>query len=203
MVGPEAHADIWNTATDWSTVQNPTGAWSYGRKWAAAGEGFDLMSQRWHNVSAGGTGWYLGGTQWAPSVMDSAYAWPGDNTGGIPAMRWTCPTDGIYDIDALFTGADSRGTSVHTYVVVSGAVLWTDRIDSYLGTASMSLPAVSLLAGQHVDFVTAWTGATNAGYNWTTINGTVQTAVPEPSSAALVLGFVPLLVAVRRRRFIH
>jgi hypothetical protein len=188
LVGLEAHASVWNTEADWSTDQNPIGAWSYGRKWSAEGNGFDLMPSRWQNVSAGGTGWYLGGTQWAPSVMDTSYVWPGNNSNGIPAIRWTSPTDGFYDIDAIFTGADSRGVSVYTYVVLDGTVRWSDRIDNYLGTATVSLDSVFLQMGQHVDFVTAWTGVGNADQNWTLIDGTIQTTVPVPG--AILLGTI-------------
>ncbi len=152
------HAATWDATTDYSGANNPNGDWSYGRKFTAGG-GFDLMTVQW-----GGSGWYLGNVgHGGPSILAGPQLWAKNNTNGMPAVRWTSPMDGVYNLDTIFEGTDNRGVDNFVYVAINGNLEFSDRVSSYLDTAEFSLGNISLMAGDNIDFMLKWAGGVNSG----------------------------------------
>lgn len=168
---------VWDVTAQYSSTQNPSGAWSYGWKPAAVGDGFTLMTYKL--VNQDGTFWAraYGGAPGiaAPGFYPSPMLWAGQNTSGLPTIRWTCPSSGTYRIQTTFTATDTAGNRILVSIatgntaLLSGAVLAQGTTAPYDGT-------VSLQAGDHVDFLVAWDSSTPyAPGGWTGITGTVST----------------------------
>lgn len=182
FVGDSSAATSWNIASDWSGVNNPNGAWSYGRKWDMEAGTFDLMTVRWTT-----DGWAsIWGGPYAPSMAWRGNMWSNDNSNGFPVIRWTCPQNGFYSLDAMFWGADNRGVDTLVYVTVNGSVVFDDHIHGYLDAAEFS-SAYSLAAGEHIDFSMRWSGIGSTACNWTVAEATIAQA-PVPTPGALLLG---------------
>ena len=209
LISPVAKASTWDITTDYSSVNNPNGVWEYGRKFTVESNAFDLMLFRWDStgtVPSGGIGWYMG--NWghgAPGMLDGngttvgPRLWAKDNSNGMAVVRWTSPQAGSYSVDALFTGADSRGVDNFVYVAVNDSMVFSDRVSFNLDTAGYSVGNISLQAGDHVDFMIAWAGGVNSEYGWTEVEGTIS-AVPVPAAAWLFgSGLIGLIGFARRK----
>lgn len=176
-------------AGDYSTVNNPSGDWVYGRTTDIAVSTLTTMNVRW------ASGWYLGNAgHGGPSVLDSSgdgpSLWAKDNSNGFPVIRWTAPSSGVFDIVGEFEGNDSRGVDNQVYVVINGTSVFSDAVTSPTDIAPFSVAGVVLAAGDHVDFLLTNTGG-NTEYGWTRVDATI---VPEPSTALLLgLGLGSLL----------
>ena len=114
----------WDLVGQYSIASNPTGAWSYGRKWSATAPGLDVFGVRW-----GSYGWYMGNVgHGGPSIQgvagSSVILWAKNNSNGLACARWTAPFAGRFTLHAAFVGADSRGVDNNVYVVVDGVQLF-------------------------------------------------------------------------------
>ena len=185
---------IWDPAADYSVNNNPSGTWSYGRKWTPEGTGFDSFTVKW-----GSGGWYLG--NWGhggPSIQGTPVdLWAKDNSNGLPALRWTCPQSGVYAFDIQFTGYDSRGVDVDVFTVINGTISFQDHIPANNFSVSF-VQNQNLASGNVVDFVIKWTGGVYSEYSWTTVTGTIQT-VPEPA-LTVILGLGAAIYLRRRKK---
>jgi hypothetical protein len=108
--------------------------------------------------------------------------------GGAAVVRFTAPTAGNYRIDeAIFEyRSDIPGNSV--YVFVNGTKVFEDTTGSRGTQRSMASQMFQLNSTDTIDFIVGSRGgATNS--TTTQLNAIVSeiTAVPEPSSATLVL----------------
>jgi hypothetical protein len=120
-------AESWDASADYSAMNNPSGAWSYGRKWTVEASAMDLFTVRW-----GDSGWYLGNVgHGGPSIQGGANMWAKNNSNGYPCDRWTCPTTGRYNIRGRYNAADARGMDSYVYVVINGSVVFSSRIQQY------------------------------------------------------------------------
>lgn len=182
----------WNIATDYSGSSNPSGAWSYGRKWSATANAMDLFTVQWDSG-----GWYLGNVgDGSPSVSPGGpQLWAKYNDNGLPCIRWTCPETGYYDISGGFTATDNRAAvDVFVYASVNGSIVFSNRFLQYLQSASFTNNLAYLNQGDFVDYTIAWGGTGGGGlYNWTTVAATISTNLtPQTATAtaSVVNGFV-------------
>ncbi|MGO8700411.1 MAG: hypothetical protein ACLQVY_22200 [Limisphaerales bacterium] len=188
MVAAAARAQSWNIATGYSGSYNPNGVWSFGAKSSAAVTGMTLLSVQWGNQ-----GWYLAGSDGAPSMQAGPLLWPWANQWGIPCVRWTCPETGYYDITGNFTGDDSRGEDVYAAITTNGSFIFQSLMTSYLQVAPFTNMLLTLNKGDYVDFTIAWAGNNNSQYNWTGLTAMINTDTnPQAASATadLVNGYV-------------
>ncbi len=162
---PSTKAKSWDMVTEFSTVNNPSGQWSYGRKWALGDLNLDVSNQLY-----GGTMWWFGnyGTGW-PSVFTwGAWVnmWAGNNTNGYPTVRWTCPKSGYYTMTGAFIGYDSRAQGVgnNVYVIVNGGTSFTAHVQTYLEKDLISLGRSYFNQNDTIDFLNMWDGIAYYGY---------------------------------------
>lgn len=159
----------WDISTEYSFKSNPNGVWSYGRKPQAKGAAFDLMTARW-----GDSGWYLGGSAWAPSIQGGPLLWANDNANGYPAVRWKCPRAGRFNIKGCFKSADTRGVDALVYVIANGVTIFSGRVSEKTPTAEFSKSSISLVADASIDFVMEWGGTVNSDFNWTDVDAIIS-----------------------------
>ena len=170
-----AFSDSWDMSAEYSIINNPNGAWSYGRKWNPGGSAFDILNIRW-----GDSGWYLG--NWGhggPSIQEGPNLWAKDNSNGIPVVRWTCPISGYYNLSSSFKGVDSRGVDVATYVTLNDSIIFNDNIEAYLEITEYSFDCIFLNQNDYLDFSIKWNGNIYYETSWTIVNGTFNKYVEE------------------------
>jgi hypothetical protein len=166
----------WDVAGQYSLANNPNGAWSYGYKLVPTGD-FTLMTYILRNQD--GTFWLRANGIWSPSIVAPGYfpgpqLWAGQNTSGIPAIRWTCSTPGTYRVHATFIGNDGA-TRVLVAIVNGSTTVFSGAVQALGSTASHD-GTVSLQAGDHLDFVVSWDGTSSyTPGGWTGLTGTIST----------------------------
>lgn len=115
-----------------------------------------------------------------PSVKrlkDGVWMWAKDNEEGCPAIRWTCPKAGRFNIKGSFGGEDKSFAEVLAYVVVNGAVVLEGKVMK--GEAlGFNVKDVPIQSEGKIDFVIKWGGAGDAAGNWTKIDGVVRRVGP-------------------------
>ena len=215
----------YNVTSEYSSTFNPSGVWTYGWQLdsavgAAAINVFDANGNAsgghadfnlWSS-SALGSGPFVGKQQ---SNFDSGdesgtlfnanqVAMHAGNSGAGAAaavIRFTAPTAGNYRIDeAIFEyRSDIPGNSV--YVFNNGTKIFEDTTGPRGTQNSMAAQILQLSSGGYIDFIV---GSRNGATNSTTtqLNAVISqvTAVPEPSSVALVLISAGGVSFVRIRR---
>ena len=160
-----------DVSADFSALQNPNGAYSYGWKRDLSSP-FVLLTSKVPNTRPGFSELFLA---WAEpgstfeSLMvfknpsSSAVTW---STLTLPAnalamhpgpvaqkavTRWTAPMAGSYEITAEFVAADSVTVDVH--IQHNGASIFSDNLIYSSKTRTQFSKAVSFLAGDTIDFV--------------------------------------------------
>jgi hypothetical protein len=207
----------YDAAADFSATANPNGAWSYlyapvdwpgipGSAYyghTAPLPGYDLSfgvigwcvgdSGGWTdpNVSKNTTNNTLDayGITWGPQVLGFGGSWA--ETSGI---LWTCQKDGVYDINATFTGIQSNYAT--SWIVSKNFsfdwLFWHDSDGTKWNTSTYSAQ-LSLVAGDTLDFVVYGVQATG-------LDARIS-EVPEPGTLTLLgFGLVGLLVSAWRKR---
>jgi hypothetical protein len=203
----------WNLTTEFSTINNPNGVWSYGLGSGHVGWSYLPVFEDWTTArGAPGLGAWEAGLGWYdPGVIYNTTASPATAFGftwgphevaldtygadewsvGWPIVRFTAPADGLYDWSAtwhnLAGGGD--GTDIWCY---SEALYWVYLGPATSGTYTSSTPT-SLLAGQTICITAAGNGTV------TGVDVTV-TAVPEPGTLVLLASGLIGLVAYGWRK---
>jgi hypothetical protein len=115
---------------------------------------------------------------------------------GPSVVRFTAPTAGYYDISTAFARIQTLNAAAFTYVYHNGTQLVanTTSVDTFTYSSTANL----LSAGDTIDFVV---GGPGSGESTTTLAATVTfTAIPEPSTLAIVCLGATVLFVKRRAR---
>jgi hypothetical protein len=200
-----AHA--YDAATDFDTVNNPSGPWSYG--FSADFTSFNLFTTQ-HVLGTGVEGWRRTspGEPWVVKNLTAGTVTFGtasveagrllahpSNDGARALIRFTAPTAGQYDWSAAFEQRNTLSSSVDVHIVHNATAVWSG-ISSTFDVPVTSTGTVTLAAG---DTLTAAIGPDgNYANDWTGVDFSVQ-AVPEPATLA-ILGLGAAGMIARKRR---
>lgn len=198
-----SQAQVWDLKQDFSTTQNPNGAWTYG-KYDTSGV---FSANTAGNFLGLATGW-VGDDQDRPFVGRVDNAFNGVDVGqimfhvdyaGTPhpyaGTRWTSPITGTVDVTATFYAGDSE--TVSEFVSMNANTFIAQSFDQAGDWTVTFSQAVN--AGDFLDFFIGPNGNGAASFTSTPVDIHISNGVvPEPASmAALGLGALGL---VRRRR---
>jgi hypothetical protein len=110
-------------------------------------------------------------------LKDGVWMWAKDNEEGCPAIRWTSPKGGRFNINGSFRGEDKSFAEVVAYVVVNGVVVFEGKVTK--GEAlGFNVKDVPIQTEGKIDFIIMWGGAGDAAGNWTKIDGVVRRIGP-------------------------
>lgn len=205
---------VYNAAADFSTTNNPNGAWTYASFPADPGVVSFAPLQALAPLPGYSdiVGWCNGGGAWAdPAICKnttdttiSAYGIdfaPGMfSLGGgdyVTDVRWTCQVAGTYDVDITLTGVQNNGTTSMWLMQKNTTGAWWDYVQGGAGFGSVNHQVDHL----QIDFAVGDTwDICSWGGQHTRVDATF-TQVPEPGTLALlVCGLVGLSVFAWKKR---
>lgn len=190
-----AHAQTWDLYNDFSTTNNPNGAWTYGAYTDAAHTVFSIYPSETSNIL--GPEWYGFVSDINPNTSGSGAFGISPGTvslasdSGTPVARWTAPTTGIYTIDVAIGGSASVGGpgTGNANARISGVningVAQNGSYNSGTNVYTWQLDNLSLNMGSIVD---AYVNEHFLSGNTQTIfTVTQQAVVPEPGMMAALV----------------
>lgn len=213
-------AATFDAATDFSASNNPNSAWSYGWTQTLGSSlnvypdpgnlaGLDVWNDLNH-ISLGVPHVAHNGT--ANTMTPGTFTYqpgqlgfhPGSN-GEFSVIRWTAPSASTYTIAASFTGIDTHGTTTDVHVLKDGSSLFTGDINGFGSIAQLSPIALSLLAGDTIDFAVGFGSNGNYFFDSTGVNATINSQevsnVPIPAGIWLFgSALTGLFVKGRRKK---
>ncbi len=156
LLAPVHAATVWNFADDFSTTQNPNGAWSYG--WVSSLGGSMGLYNQINRLSTGVPEWRYGTDDALPhgmlcknitgAVVPDNYSsqyWeagmaglhPGSG-GDIATARWTASSTVLVTVSAVFSGLSwaGGGTTTDVHVLRNGVSLFDGTVDGFVGRAA-------------------------------------------------------------------
>jgi hypothetical protein len=176
----EKPAVAWDVEADFSLAANPNLDWRYGYSSTLTGT-LNLYTVPANN-SNGLQTWNTGVSDPcadrnanASPVNSANITWPAHSfslhpgpSGEFSHARWTSPRNGIYTIEATFSGFDATPTSTDVHVLINGVSVFNSLVNGYgSGSAkTYSSGPISLLCGQTVDFAVGY--GSNANYHYDT-----------------------------------
>jgi len=170
IVEGEASFDV---AADFSIGSNPAGCWSYGYSHTLGGE-FTLHASKQLDVFPGVDRWttpdiqYIGvmhnrtgatipGKERTYTVPPNMLLMHPGEGGEYDVIRWTCPQDGQYNIEGLFSGLDTQtdiaDITVHLLLNSKPLSVRFDTLHGIGTQAPIAFKNVLLLDGDTLDFV--------------------------------------------------
>jgi hypothetical protein len=211
VFGSQVHS--WNLQTDYSKVNNPSGAWTYGHRNTIAGTTFTRFNANidlnefkgtrnlWY-VAGGATSNLGVGKNMLATIVDGGqgtvipagevYLHPGtasNNLNGI--VRWTAPYDAPFEFQfalARFGGTLGAGTTTNGKtgfdLIVGGTSRYSQLVSGYPFGSTISR-TYYLPAGSVVDFVASF-GDGNNSFDALGLRANVI-IVPEPTSLCLLM----------------
>ena len=179
---PPLPATSYDAVSNFSSTANPNGAWSYG--WTTSlGSTFipyntptrrpypgidswegpecpgDFLFPVMSFNHTGATYDYASGVS-QPSNMLNLH--PSCN-GSLSVLRWTAPTSGLFNVDGLFQGIDTRNTSSDAHILHnSSSSVFTANINGFSAQAPFSFNRY-FAAGDTLDFAVGW--GVNGNFN--------------------------------------
>jgi hypothetical protein len=130
----------------------------------------------------------------APSNSVNLHPGP---SGELAVARWIAPTAGTYVISGAFRGNDTVGTTTDVHVLHNATQLVNESIQGFDVTRPFS-QTVFLAAGDRVDFAVGTGG--NGFFNDSTGLSAIISAVPEPSSYAMLFAGLGVIAFIAKRR---
>jgi hypothetical protein len=224
-----SYAINFNAAADFSAVNNPNGAWSYGYMDSLAGTFFAYNN----TISPSGLSiWYASETElrqgyididpvithngtnaaigsgnliWAPGELSLH---PGVVTGPFnvhpySVLRWTAPSAGEYAINALFYGLDLTGTTTDVHILLNGIGIFSDDVIGFGSASKQSfLGSRFLNLGDTLDFAVGPAAYLPPYYDYEfdTTGISVNISQDVPEPASITLTFLGLVGLYAIRR---
>ncbi len=165
---------FFDAVNDFNPTKNPNGAWSYGmysrdtkpnptafwafQDWVKGTGGVDVRRYPGNvdpNITHNGTARAVlqDTLTWEPNALTLLPSWQGF----FSVVRWTCPREGRYRVEATFQGVDTRPTTTDVHVFHDATSLYEEFVEG-IGTASARHFDKTLLLKQDetVDFVVGW-----------------------------------------------
>lgn len=190
-----------------------TGTWTYYASTAATGG--DMTALTFGTLgNAGNSGYGLTGSSFnMPGVSDhrlfgdgafpsaNQLAWhPGDGAAAFTVLRWTAgPGEaGSVRLEGAFSKLGEPNGSVAFYIFVNGAQSFA-QTGIGMGSTHAYDFTTNILTGHFVDFVLSNNG-NGFGGDESLISGTITSAIPEPSTYAVLAGLAALGLAFLRKR---
>jgi hypothetical protein len=227
---PTAGAVSFDTDNDFSVKSNPNGVWSYGSEpFGSLGGPFTLFTTSqakrdgWMDSWTTPSGFPIDYHNTTGSVLNPppnglcstcvvpAYGTafhPGSN-GDYSLFRFTAPSGGSYLINVTFGAGDTTPTTTDVHVLDSNVSIFDGVVNTYPGSTAYN-GTRTLATGETIDFAVGWGADGKYDFDTTLIHGTLTelaqpplTAVPEPSTLALVASGLTGLGFFRGRRWSH
>lgn len=220
-----AAAQTYDAAGDFSATSNPNGVWSYGYENTLGGT-FNLYTAQFA-PTANIAGWNNNISASVPLVIKNFGATPDSSFADIvlqpgqlafhpgpqdqfSVVRFTAAQDGLFSLASGFVPVTTDGTTTDVHVLENGLSLFDGNVSgTYLtpNGAAYANTALSLHAGDTLDFAVGYGADGNYGSDATGISATLVAApVPEASTTvslglmlALALGLGAVAVARRRK----
>ncbi|GEM_PF-520877 len=165
---------FFDAVNDFNAAKNPNGAWRYGmfspdikpnptsfqtyQEWIKSTGGVDVRRYPGNvdpNITHNGTARAVvqETLTWEPNALTLLPSWQGFYS----VVRWTCPREGRYRIEAVFQGVDTRPTTTDVHVLHAAASLYEELVEG-IGAASAKRfeQTLAMKLGETVDFVVGW-----------------------------------------------
>ena len=217
-----AAAQTYDAAGDFSASANPNGVWSYGYENTLGGT-LNLYTAQF-TPTANIAGWNNNISADVPLVIknfgttaDSSFAdivlqagqlafHPGPQD-QFSVVRFTAAQDGLFSLTSGFVPVTTDGTTTDVHVLENGLSLFDGNVSGTYNApngTSYNNDALSLHAGDTLDFAVGYGADGNYGSDSTGISATLVAAPVPEASTTISLGLMLALglgaVAVARRR---
>ena len=112
----------------------------------------------------------------AGQIVLRPFLGPDTGTFLYSVVRWTAPMDGVFNIEARFSGADTKPAASDVYVLVNGAASFQEQITGSgpASTKQYSGNNLTIAQGQHIDFVVGPGSNNDAGDDATAISVKIE-----------------------------
>lgn len=165
---------VFDAKNDFNPAKNPNGAWRYGmfspdanpnpnsfqdyQDWTKGFGGLDVRRYPGNadpNVTHNGTARTVNQQSlvWEPNTLTLLPSWQGFYS----VVRWTCPKEGKYRVEAVFQGADTRPTTTDVHLFQNTTALFDGMVEG-IGAAGAKRfeQTLQLKPGDTLDFVVGW-----------------------------------------------
>ena len=165
---------FFDAVNDFNPAKNPNGPWRYGmysrdakpnpvsfqtfQEWVKSTDGVDVRRYPGNvdpNVTHNSTAKAVvqESLTWEPNTLTLMPSWQGFYS----VVRWTCPKEGRYRVEAAFQGVDTKPASTDVHVLHDAAALYQEFVEG-IGAASARHfgRTLSIKSGETIDFVVGW-----------------------------------------------